>query len=282
MSEPASDNVLPADISAESNGEGTKSTKISLTVPQSAFVEGKSKIPFNWNGSSGYLNRFERKDGQVVCSGAVIASDAATREQLKQIGTGSSYEASIDFAGKSASLTVSGRSKEKNKGTKMEEQNNTESKNEVQADTKAETVETPAEVKTVEAVVEVVKEPPVQVAAEVKPVEAANAIVKPSEPAVVTPKVEEIKTDPRAEFKRFASEFGDRAGDYFAKGLTFEDAVQQDRKTLKAENADLQKRLAAVDRGAAQPLKLKDTTEVKPKIRLEEMISFAGKKKTGK
>jgi hypothetical protein len=65
--------------------------------------------------------------------------------------------------------------------------------------------------------------------------------------------------DPRAEFKQFVTEFGgDRAADYYAKGLTMSQATSEYVKSLKADNDQMKTRLAAMSRGADKPISFSD------------------------
>ncbi len=59
------------------------------------------------------------------------------------------------------------------------------------------------------------------------------------------PATELAADDPRAEFRRFKNAFGDKAGEYFDKGLTFSDATVEFVKAVRAENEDLRTKLSA-------------------------------------
>ena len=56
--------------------------------------------------------------------------------------------------------------------------------------------------------------------------------------------------DRATEGQRFINAFGDQRGPkYFAQGLTYEQAMEQNNKDLQAENSALNQRLNALDRG---------------------------------
>lgn len=102
---------------------------------------------------------------------------------------------------------------------------------------------------------------------EATPVEAEPLLVAASN-AVVEPTAN--PSDARAEFKAFVAAFGSKAPDYFAQGLSFSDATAAHLKHLSEENANLTKRLSALDRGAAKPVTFTasaDATDSKPTLR---------------
>jgi hypothetical protein len=124
----------------------------------------------------------------------------------------------------------------------------------------------------VEAKVEAVKA--VEADAKVEPVKLNEVSVK-ADKAVEAEKIEDSKkdeiavpavaeavalsakeVDPRSEFKRFVATFGnERASIYFAEGLDFTVALTKFASDVQAENAELQQRLKAVDRGAESPIR---------------------------
>lgn len=90
---------------------------------------------------------------------------------------------------------------------------------------------------------------------------------KPAETSTEKPPADATSlsaADPRAEFRRFAAVFGDKAGQYYAEGKSFEDALAQFAKDQKARADDLEKRLAAVERGETQKLSAGHASEEKP------------------
>ena len=59
--------------------------------------------------------------------------------------------------------------------------------------------------------------------------------------------------DRATEGQRFINAFGDQRGPkYFAQGLTYEQAMEQNNKDLQAENSALNQRLNALDRGGEE------------------------------
>ncbi len=94
--------------------------------------------------------------------------------------------------------------------------------------------------------------------ASTEPVEVVEAVE--AEPVVAFAKQPQAveAVDPRAEYRQFVAEFGDKAGEYFAKGLSMSDATKEHMKFLKADNDAMKKRLSAVDRGAVQPVQFSD------------------------
>jgi len=57
----------------------------------------------------------------------------------------------------------------------------------------------------------------------------------------------------RAECKRFVDAFGEKGGVWYAEGLSFDEARERESAELKARVAELEGRLAAVDRGEEEP-----------------------------
>ena len=109
------------------------------------------------------------------------------------------------------------------------------------------------EVETVEVSVSVESETPT----EETPV--AEVPVEETAETEETPESDKDKdselSNPRAECKRFADAFGDSGPVWYAEGLTFEDAQKRQLAELRAENADLRKRLSAGDlSGEAEPV----------------------------
>jgi hypothetical protein len=76
-----------------------------------------------------------------------------------------------------------------------------------------------------------------------------------------------------AEGKRFIDAFGeDRGAKYFAKGLSFADAQANYVNDLKAENTDLQARLAAVERGEDEAVPFQAADENNPKAAIAKAL----------
>lgn len=83
-----------------------------------------------------------------------------------------------------------------------------------------------------------------------------------------------VDTDPRAEFKRFVSSFGEHGARYFGEGLAFEAAQTQFVASMRAENEDLKKKLksAKSDMGEDQPIKLTATADKESKVSFVDLI----------
>lgn len=99
------------------------------------------------------------------------------------------------------------------------------------------------------------------------------------EPAKADPALALSKTveavDPRAEFKLFVATFGDKAADYYAKGMSLSQATEEFVKFLKADNDGLKQRLAAMPRGMDAPVKFSDgeSRDNPKKLGLEAVIT---------
>lgn len=83
---------------------------------------------------------------------------------------------------------------------------------------------------------------------------AAAAPMPAEEPANEDP-VAAPSANPRDELRRFMKAFGADGAGWYADGLSFEQASEKYTAKLQAENEDLRRRLAAVDRGEAEPAK---------------------------
>jgi hypothetical protein len=227
-------------------------TKILNGVPYEASIEFDDyTLQFIPEGSSVIVN------GRVIDGPVTVASDwtlkavaitkfgcdsdTSTDIQLSKEKSGEAKEGFfIRFAKSKMGIDVMNANKETEK--------------------KVEAVEAPVEAKAVEAVVKATEEVSTQLS-EVKvevaavPVAAVEAIVeevKKDEPvAEVAVTLSKTSVDPREEFKTFVGTFGaEKAAMFFSEGLSYSDALTKFSVSLKAENEDLKKRLAAVDRGA--------------------------------
>lgn len=143
-----------------------------------------------------------------------------------------------------------------------------------------------AEVKAVEAtkLTEVKSDGEATKAVEPETVEAkVEAVVAPAveqaRPAA-TPLAVEAKSDEkseRVELKRYMATFGDLHGaKFYAEGMSFENALVAHAKSLSDENADLKKRLAAIDRGEAKPVKFSAADDSKSKGGMQAVIRRQG------
>lgn len=75
---------------------------------------------------------------------------------------------------------------------------------------------------------------------------------KPEDKPAETPAAEQESAGP-AQCKRFLDAFGPDGAKWFAEGLSFEAAKDKYIQALQTENADLRRRLQAVDRGETDP-----------------------------
>lgn len=104
-----------------------------------------------------------------------------------------------------------------------------------------------------------------------KPVEVEEdkdkaPVVSEGEATVALSKSTVETVDPRAEFKMFLSQFGDKAAEFYGKGMSLSDATKEYVTILKADNDKMKQRLTAL-RGAEEPVKFSDASSrenVKP------------------
>lgn len=90
---------------------------------------------------------------------------------------------------------------------------------------------------------------------------AETVVERPAE----TP-VEQSAADPRAELKRFMAAFGAANGaEWFAEGLSYEDAKDKHIAALTARVESAEKKLSAVDRGAEEPATFQTADNAPPK-----------------
>ena len=131
-----------------------------------------------------------------------------------------------------------------------------------------ETVEAKVEAEAVETIEEIAEET----------VEATDDVVEELEAEEVEEEVEELATalsDAQVECKRFITEFGTRGGEWFADGVTFENATIRYITELKAENETLSTKLKAVDRGEAEAIDTGRVDDESPKELTEFDKKFA-------
>jgi hypothetical protein len=162
--------------------------------------------------------------------------------------------------------------------------------NEIKAVPAVEAVETikpeVAKVETVEAEkVQLSEVKPAEVAP-VATVDATKAEVEEVKEAVSVDTVTLSKTAPavdaadtRSEFKQFLTKFGDKAADYYAKGLSFSESLELHLKSQADEIESLKNRLSAVKtRGESEPVKLSklNDTSITEKRGLESVIKRQG------
>lgn len=256
----------------------------------------KEKIPLDychsWQEAIGYLNKFAVED-ELVCSGSIVPYPNSPwdrgAEVVAKMRGGVPYQASVEIHQYSLELVLEGVTTTVNGNEitgpcyvvrdwtlaavaicKFGADSETSSelaiaasklsaadsrilvrdgvimskKDEVKPEIKA--TETPA--------VEQKQEAPVPAPAKVEE--------KPAEEQPVAAAKDEAKPlDPREEYRKFAATFGDKAGDYFTKGLSFEAAQSEHLVHLTKQNAELTKKLSAVDRGAAEPVSFTDESK---------------------
>jgi len=110
-------------------------------------------------------------------------------------------------------------------------------------------------------------------------VEAKGEEARAKEKLAEQKKRDDEKKKERAEFAQFNEAFGDKAGVYFAEGLTFEDATTRFCKELRAENEELRASKEADPDGLAT-FQLDGDSESGEEVKLtatDEQIKFAAK-----
>jgi hypothetical protein len=98
------------------------------------------------------------------------------------------------------------------------------------------------------------KDPAIKVEGKEAPGSVEAAVAPPVEAKAEPKAVEAAIPADRAECRKFVEAFGARGGEWFAAGLTFEQAQAEHAKVLSAENAELRHRLAQAGGGEASPL----------------------------
>jgi hypothetical protein len=104
----------------------------------------------------------------------------------------------------------------------------------------------------------------------------------PEKPAASQPAVDNglraTAGEARLECGRFIAAFGAQGGQWYAEGLSFEQAQAKHAEALAAENAELRKRLAAAGGGEANPLEFQPSREPGGKKQFADIIKIRGGK----
>lgn len=95
-----------------------------------------------------------------------------------------------------------------------------------------------------------------QPAGEPEPKPEEKPAAQPEPAAEEKPAEQQSAADPRAELKRYMSAFGAEQGaTWYAEGIGYDEAQGRYVEQLQAKNAELEAKLAAIDRGEAEPAK---------------------------
>ena len=286
------------------NGEDAKTAPIRLVaragkpiehwyfgsvVHDFAGMRHKSKIPIDYvhseNDVIGYVNKFNSESGDLVLSGALVPfkdSDRATEIIFKN-RAGVPYEASIDFRDSMVMEELkAGQFAEVNGGrvdgpaTIIREW----TLRGVAVCPYGADPNTSSQLSATETVTVSVKNKE-QAMSEITKVEGASPVeTTPEATPIETPVVTAAET--LSEGKQFLAVFGQQGAVWFVEGKSFAEAnalfakEQTDRiAKLEAENAELQKRLAASESGEQSPVSFNAGEPVK-RAGLASKIRFAG------